>query len=92
MHTKGNWEIGTSLPDHETEIICRGKRICEVKHYKAFKSDVNYSEGIANARLIAAAPDMLDALQFLENNDNSIPKHAWELVKAAIAKATSVTE
>ena len=91
MHTKGNWEIGTSLADQETDITCRGKRICEVKHYKSFKSDVNYSEGIANARLIAAAPDMLDALQNLENDDNSIPEHAWKLVKDAIAKATAVS-
>lgn len=91
MHTKGNWEIGRSLADLETDIICRGKRICEVKHYKSFKSDPNYKQGIANAKLIAAAPDMLDALQNLENDDNSIPEHAWELVKAAIAKATAVS-
>lgn len=90
MHTKGIWEIGRSIDDCETDIICRGKRICEVKHYKAFKSDVNYSEGIANARLITAAPDMLNALQNLENDDNSIPEHVWKLVKAAIAKATAV--
>ena len=41
--------------------------------------------------LISAAPDMLDALQNLENYDNSIPEHAWKLVKDAIAKATDVS-
>lgn len=40
--------------------------------------------------LISAAPDMLEALQNLENDDNSIPEHAWKLVKNAIAKATDV--
>jgi hypothetical protein len=42
----------------------------------------------ANARLISAAPDMLEALQNLENDDNSIPAHAWKMVQDAIKKAT----
>lgn len=45
----------------------------------------------ANARLIAAAPDMLEALQNLENDDGIIPDHAWKLVQDAIAKATGAT-
>jgi hypothetical protein len=45
----------------------------------------------ADARLIAAAPDMLEALQNLENDDGSMPKSAWNLVQNAIAKATGVT-
>lgn len=40
--------------------------------------------------LISAAPDMLEALQNLENDDNSIPAHAWKLVKDAIKKATTL--
>lgn len=41
--------------------------------------------------LISAAPDMLEALQNLENDGNSIPEHAWKLVKDAIAKAMDVS-
>jgi len=41
----------------------------------------------ANAQLIEAAPDMLEALKNLENDDGSIPQRAWDMVKAAIAKA-----
>ena len=44
-------------------------------------------EAMANARLIAAAPELLDALQNLENDDGKIPEHAWKLVQDAIAKA-----
>lgn len=39
------------------------------------------------ARLMAAAPDMLEALENLENDDGSIPDHAWEMVQEAIKKA-----
>ena len=44
-------------------------------------------EALANAYLIAAAPDLLEALENLENDDNSIPSHAWDMVQSAIAKA-----
>jgi hypothetical protein len=44
---------------------------------------------LANAQLIAAAPDLLEALQNLENDDGSIPEHAWKLCQAAISKAIS---
>lgn len=37
-----------------------------------------------DAKLIASAPKMLEALQNLENDNNSIPDHAWRLVKEAI--------
>lgn len=41
----------------------------------------------ANARLIAAAPDMLEALENIENDDESIPFRIWEMIQNAIRKA-----
>jgi len=41
----------------------------------------------ADAHLIAAAPELYEALDNLENDDGSIPDHAWKLVQAALAKA-----
>lgn len=41
----------------------------------------------ANAQLIAAAPDMLEALKNIENDDKHMPETAWNLIQAAIAKA-----
>ncbi len=40
--------------------------------------------------LISAAPDMLEALQNLENDNNAIPEHAWKMVQDAIKKATTI--
>lgn len=42
-----------------------------------------------NMTLIIAAPDLLAALQNLENDDGKIPEHAWALIQSAIAKATA---
>lgn len=52
------------------------------------ESKERMEEAQANARLIAAAPELLEALENLENDDGIIPAHAWELVQSAIAKAT----
>lgn len=42
---------------------------------------------VHDANLVAAAPDMLEALQSLENDDGHIPESVWNAVKKAIAKA-----
>lgn len=41
-----------------------------------------------NARLMVAAPDLLEALQSIENDDGHIPAEIWKLRNVAIAKAT----
>ena len=39
------------------------------------------------AELFAAAPDLLEALENLENDNGAIPDHAWQMVQKAIARA-----
>lgn len=41
----------------------------------------------ANRDLVCAAPDLLEALENLENDNGQIPSGAWDLVCSAIAKA-----
>lgn len=56
-----------------------GKQVCVVF--------TDSKEEEANARLIAAAPDLLEALENIENDDGHIPEKIWAMRNAAIAKA-----
>ena len=40
--------------------------------------------------LISAAPDMLEALESLENDNKTIPDTIWEMVQKAISKAKNI--
>lgn len=42
----------------------------------------------ANAKLIAAAPEMLDVLSTIENDNGEIPDWLWKRIKDVIKKAT----
>jgi hypothetical protein len=70
--TKGEWKVRILKTGFETEIACGEIRIAEVKHYNNGKEDdeENYfkydplpKEGLKNAKLIAAAPELLKELQ-----------------------------
>lgn len=83
-YTKGLWkridnrQVGKS----DDGIICT----C---WYFGNKGSVAREEAEANAQLIAAAPEMLDALVFYTKNGSC--KEGWEKIIAAIEKATGKT-
>ena len=64
--TKGKWKV-KHKNSFETDVYCGKVRIAEAKHYNTgdlrFKNDPRQREGQANAKLIAAAPELLEALK-----------------------------
>lgn len=47
----------------------------------------NCPDCVANAHLIAAAPDMYDALASIENDGNQVPAWLWDKIQDTLAKA-----
>jgi hypothetical protein len=66
--TKGEW-IANYSNELETYISCNGLRIAEAKHYKNhILNDPSTEEGRANAKLIAAAPELLRLCLLVHNS------------------------
>jgi hypothetical protein len=71
--TNGEWKVEIDGNPFESTIFCNELRICEVKSYGTPFNDPSLEERIANAKLIASAPDLLKALeqiQFAVKNGN----------------------
>ena len=88
-HTPGPWKFYDDSNDGKTnriEIVAIGKTVARIYHSVP-------EEDLPNARLIAAAPDLLNAVRFLLSNpDNRISKADRDAAYAAIAKATGETQ
>lgn len=82
--TPGPWIV---CPDVGLQIPVASVAKEGLKRNVSHVAGIRNGEGAANAHLIAAAPDLYEALDNLENDDGSIPDHAWKLVQAALAKA-----
>lgn len=76
-HTPGSWKVTRN----NTGVRSIDAPVCRVWMLRN-------GQGIANARLISAAPDLLDALKMmLEGGLEGPPPQAIEDARAAIAKA-----
>lgn len=62
--------------------VCRHTEDQLSEHRKSGTDPEEYT-----ARLIAAAPDMYEALANIENDDNHMPDTAWHLIQSALKKA-----
>ena len=93
-YTKGKWSIYDDWPNPQNAIIIMG---WDEEAEESFDIANVLQDGIpdeemeANCNLIAAAPDMLEALEevvlFLEPRAGSFGMHAVHKAKAVIAKA-----
>lgn len=93
-HTPGPWSAGN--PPHDMTVYANCVPIAATRDGDCYEWSAKrwlYPENAkANARLIASAPDLLEACRNLENDDGSIPAHAWSLIQAAINKAEGGAE
>ncbi len=84
-YTPGPWE------QRNNRVFSGGKCICSNVN-AASPTTQNIAEdvamSIANAKLIAAAPDLLEALVALVECEQTTPA-LWEAARSAIAKATA---
>jgi hypothetical protein len=87
-HTPGPWIVNTY---RNVETRQDGHKICHCRYGKGIGSSRHLleEEVLANAQLIAAAPEMLDALRTLTStwkNGTYVSKAAMFSVLSAIAK------
>ena len=94
-HTPGPWNIGSSdLPVSRMSIHCKGHKDSCHSTVALMVSrgaiGISHDEEFANARLIAAAPDLLEALKgLMALSDHRVDlRDAAKDARAAIAKAT----
>lgn len=85
-HTPGPWSVGNPPDGTRGYVYCgdvTGSAVAQVKFSQVHRTE---QETDANARLIAAAPEMLDVLLGVAENTVSLEWRAK--VHAVIAKAT----
>ena len=88
-HTQGKWIVLKSNELESTIITENQIRICEVKSFTGSSfNDATYEEQIANTKLIASAPELLEALMCAYLNCKNLTPEADEFIKSVILKAT----
>ena len=85
-HTPGPWEVHTAAVNFATTP--RESEIRGGNHVVVRLGVMHHETAQANARLIAAAPDLLAALQLIANFSNEdVSDMVRDIARAAIAKA-----
>ena len=83
-HTASQWTVAPFSP---TDIVANGDHIVNAR---SGMNGLTREEAIANARLIAAAPELLAALQLVADYwaGGDVPADIDAAIRAAIARAT----
>jgi len=85
--TPGPWEV---MASHSYSVIGVNKGNEKLIVYAPFNHSACMDDWQANAALIAAAPDMLEVLCDLENDNGEIPPFMWDRIQSIITKATTI--
>lgn len=99
QHTPGPWKGGFAITGSNGNPVCRvvstAKWESKTDALKygcgGFSQKTSNEEATANAKLIAAAPDLFEALLDVcvaRNGDEAEKERAWDKAHAAIDKAT----
>ncbi len=86
-HTPGPWEVMDSFYPSIKEVFGASFKISCVM-WATDLTEEDYKKRRADLRLIAAAPELLEALQFVMTAHGEQLTTAFEQAEAAIAKAT----
>ncbi len=86
-HTPGPWEI-ERYSDGLIQIVGNVRAVYDHEEHVTTVVEAVTRGDEANAKLIVAAPDLLDALVALVECEQTTPE-LWEAARAAIAKATA---
>lgn len=92
MHTKGPWTLNYVGTPNDLWILDGKDKAYLADIYGAHGPEdaITHEEGEANARLIASAPELLEALQTIAKHDgcdNFVAKHLVAIATEAIHKA-----
>jgi hypothetical protein len=80
--TPGPWHVAARNGDITRILDYPGRLVAEVRGATGSKSEMK-----ANARLIAAAPELLAVLKLVLDHDGKLTGADWTHLRAAIAKA-----
>lgn len=88
-HTQGPWitKRSNTPSDGGWDYAIGADGNCIAECFEVVAENDKRVDAKANARLMAAAPDMLEALENIENDDEHMPPSAWALIQTAITKA-----
>jgi hypothetical protein len=82
-HTAGPWKVEMEMdgPDTMTRVVAAGKFVARTRG--AFGRPEHWREAEANARLIAAAPELLRVLSALTNAATGVLPDDWPILDEA---------
>ncbi len=85
-HTPGPW-AWEEVPGRSVLRAAHGDVFGHAHYEGLWPGAYDVVRDAANMRLVCAAPLMFEALANLENDDGTIPDHAWRLVQNALHAA-----